>query len=85
MFYYICSMTKSKLPKDVNQRAVMIAQIATGEIETPKEETDLIKLAASAMGRKGGLKGGVARANKLSPKRRSDIAKKAAAARWHKK
>ena len=45
---------KSKLPKDVNQRAVMIAQIATGEIEAPKEETDLIKLAASAMGRKGG-------------------------------
>jgi len=77
-------MAKSKLPKDVNQRAVMIAQIATGEVEQPKEETDLIKLAASAMGRKGGLKGGVARAKKLSSKRRSEIAKKAAKARWHK-
>ena len=85
MFYYICSMAKSKLPKDTNQRAVMIAQIATGEVEQTQEETDLIKLAASAMGRKGGLKGGVARAKALSPKKRSEIAKKAAAARWHKK
>jgi len=76
---------KSKLPKDVNQRAVMIAQIATGEIEKPKEETDLIKLAASAMGKKGGLKGGHARAKVLSSKRRTEIAKKAAAARWHNK
>ena len=78
-------MAKTKLPKDVNQRAVMIAQIATGEIEAPKTETDLIKLAASAMGRKGGLKGGKARAKALSSKRRSEIAKKAAAARWNKK
>ena len=77
-------MAKTKLPKDVNQRAVMIAQIATGEIEAPKEETDLIKLAASAMGRKGGLKGGKARAESLTAKRRSEIAKKAAAARWKK-
>lgn len=85
MFYYICFMAKkSKLPKDTNQRAVTIAQIATGEIEKPIEETDLIKMAASAMGRKGGLKGGVARAKKLSSKRRSEIAKKAAAARWKK-
>jgi hypothetical protein len=75
-------MAKSKLPKDTNQRAVMIAQIATGEIEAPKEETDLIKLAASAMGRKGGKAGGKARANKLSAKRRKEIAQKAAAARW---
>jgi len=73
-----------KLPKDTNQRAVMIAQIATGEIEAPKEETDLIKLAASAMGRKGGLKGGKARAESLTAKKRSEIAKKAAAARWGK-
>ena len=62
----------------------MIAQIATGEIEVPKEETDLIKLAASAMGRKGGLKGGKARAESLTAKKRTEIAKKAAAARWKK-
>lgn len=75
-------MAKAKLPKDSNQRAVMIAQMATGEVDKPKDETDLLKLAASAMGRKGGLKGGIARAKKLSPKKRSEIAKKAAAARW---
>lgn len=56
--------------------------MATGEVDKPKDETDLLKLAASAMGRKGGLKGGIARAKKLSPKKRSEIAKKAAAARW---
>jgi hypothetical protein len=77
-------MAKSKRPTDVNQRAVLIAKIATGEEQDPMKETDLIKLAASAMGRKGGLKGGKARAAKLSPKKRSDIAKKAAAARWRK-
>lgn len=82
--YYLYFMAKSKLPKDTNQRAVMIAQMATGEVDKPKDETDLLKLAASAMGRKGGLKGGIARAKKLSPKKRSEIAKKAAAARWGK-
>jgi hypothetical protein len=39
--------------------------------------------AAVALGRKGGLKGGRARADKLTPKQRSDIAKKAAQTRWH--
>jgi hypothetical protein len=38
--------------------------------------------AAVSLGRLGGLKGGKARAAKLSPKRRSEIAKKAARARW---
>ena len=41
--------------------------------------------AAVALGRLGGLKGGNARAAKLSKKRRSEIAKKAAAARWKKR
>lgn len=40
--------------------------------------------AAVALGRLGGLKGGKARADKLSPKKRSEIAKKAAEARWNK-
>ncbi len=63
----------------------MLAKIATGEQEPPKEETDLIKLAASAMGRKGGKVGGKARAAKLSKKRRKEIAKAGAAARWKSK
>ncbi|HUZ60268.1 MAG TPA: hypothetical protein VMU83_15965 [Hanamia sp.] len=78
-------MAKTKRPTDTNQRAFLIAQIATGEVEETKEEKDLIKAAASAMGRKGGLKGGKARAESLTAKRRSEIAKKAAKARWHKK
>jgi len=79
-------MAKVKQPKDVNQLAKSIVDTATKE-ETPKPLTDeeLIKAAASALGRKGGLAGGKARAKALTPQRRSEIAKKAAAARWHKK
>lgn len=42
----------------------------------------VIKNAAAVLGRLGGLKGGPARAKKLSPKKRRQIAKKAANARW---
>lgn len=70
-----------KRPADINQRAVMIAQIATGEIE----DTDGKNANAVALGKLGGLKGGKARANSLTPERRMEIAKKAAAARWKKK
>ena len=48
------------------------------------EEKQLAHLAAVALGRRGGLKGGKARAEKLSAKRRTAIAKKAAEARWSK-
>lgn len=72
---------KSKLPKDANKRAKSVVDQATAEETiTPSEA----KLAAAALGRLGGLKGGKARAANLSPKRRSEIAKKAAAARWKK-
>jgi len=77
-------MAKAKRPKDSNERAVQIAKISTGEIEDPIKETDLIKLAASAMGRKGGLAGGKARAAKLSSRERVEIAKKGANKRWGK-
>ena len=82
---YLCYMTKAKRPADTNQRAKSIVDIATGESKDNLKETDLVKLAASAMGRKGGLKGGKARAASLTPKRRAEIAKKAAAIRWGKK
>jgi hypothetical protein len=75
-------MAKSKRPIDVNQRAVLIAKIATGEIEDPITEKDPVKAAASMLGRLGGLKAGKARAKSLTAKKRSEIAKKAAAARW---
>lgn len=70
----------------MNQLAKAITDIATREAadkEQPKEKP-VKNPAAVALGRLGGLKGGKARAAKLSPKKRSAIAKKAAAARWKK-
>jgi hypothetical protein len=64
--------------KDVNVLAASIVGLAT---EVPREKN----AAAVALGRLGGLKGGKARAKKLSPKKRREIAKKAALARWKKK
>lgn len=73
---------KKKLPADTNKRAKSIVDLATGEKTEPLQ--DDIKAAAAALGRKGGLVGGKARAASLSPKKRSEIANKAAAARWKK-
>jgi hypothetical protein len=77
------SMAKEKRPKDTNQLAKLIADIATGEAEQQPAETK--NAAAVALGRLGGLVGGKARANKLTPEQRSEIAKKAAAKRWGEK
>jgi len=62
----------------------MIAQLATGELDDIKTE-DGKDPAAVALGRKGGLKGGKARAAKLSPAKKRAIAKRAAKARWSSK
>lgn len=70
-----------KRPRDVNELAKMLVDEATGE-RTPEAESDGKDPAAVELGRKGGLKGGKARAAKLSPERRREIARKAAAARW---
>lgn len=73
-----------KRPRDTNQLAHLIAAIATGEADDVKTD-DGKNPAAVALGRKGGLKGGVARAQSMSPEKRKAIAEKAAAARWAKK
>ena len=77
---------RRKRPADFAQRAKMIVDIATGEVEdrepTPEEQGK--DPAAVSLGRRGGLKGGKARAKSLSPKRRAQIAKQAAEARWKK-
>jgi hypothetical protein len=73
---------KPKRPRDTNQLAKFISDLATGEVTEPIKSDDGKDPAAVSLGRKGGLKGGKARADALSPKRRSQIAKKAAAARW---
>jgi len=67
-----------KRPADVIGAAVMVMKIATGEIDERLPDP------ATEFARKGGLKGGKARAKKLSAAERSRIAKKAARARWSK-
>lgn len=80
---YTQRMTKLKRPRDPNQLAHIIAAIATGEVEDVKTD-DGKNPAAVALGRKGGLKGGKARAESLSSAKRKAIARKAARARWEK-
>jgi hypothetical protein len=80
-------MTESKRtqrPRDVNQLAKLITDIATGQQEDRIKMDDGRDLAAVMLGRRGGLKGGPARALSLSSDQRSEIARKAAAARWDK-
>ena len=71
-------MPKVKRPRDPNQLAKLMVDIATGDVEEP-EETARAKRA-----RKAGEHGGPARAAKLTPEQRSDFARLAADARWKK-
>jgi hypothetical protein len=66
-----------KRPADVIGNAVKVMRIATGE-ETEELETDRAKSAAAELGSRGGK----ARAARISPARRREIATKAARARW---
>jgi hypothetical protein len=72
-----------KRPPDPNQLAKLVVDIATGEVEDVTEDTGKDP-AAVALGRKGGLKGGKARAASMTPEERSASAKRAAQARWEK-
>lgn len=65
---------RSKKPADVNRLAAAIVEQATGDEEPESQQV--------AAGRLGGLKGGKARAKKLTAKERSKIARKAASVRW---
>jgi hypothetical protein len=72
-----------KRPRDLNQWAKNMVDLATGTAKepppTPKNE------AAAELGRRGGLKGGKARAKNMTKSQRSASAKQAANARWRKK
>lgn len=71
-------MTKKTNPrKDFTQIAFAVVQEAIGEAQAAEELTG-----KKADSQKGGLKGGKARAGKLTPEKRSEIASKAAKARW---
>jgi hypothetical protein len=76
-----------KRPRDPAQLAKLMIDIASGEVEDRATEPAVDPgkdPAAVSLGRRGGLKGGKARADKLSPEQRSRIARKAAKARWGK-
>ena len=67
--------------------AKLVGDIATGQIEDrapAPPTTDELRRVMSMLGKIGGPKGGKARAEKLSDRRKGQIAKKAAAARWKK-
>jgi len=69
----------------MNQRAFEIARMSTEEEpEEAKPERSPISEYLAEIGRKGGQKGGKARAEKLTPEQRIEIAKKAAGTRWKK-
>jgi hypothetical protein len=70
-----------KRPVDLNRLAASIVADSTDE-DQPDEPEDTRDPAAVALGRKGGLKGGRARADKLTAEQRSETARKAAATRW---
>lgn len=72
-------MTKtSKRPRDPNQLAKFIVDVASGEVVDPLEKATVQRA------QKAGLKGGPARARSLTPEERSEIARTAAVARWKK-
>ena len=80
-------MPKRTSKPDLNVTAFQIVEAATNpHPNTPQTALtpSQINQAAAALGRLGGLKGGPARAKKLTAKKRSQIAKKAAQARWGK-
>lgn len=78
-----------KKPKREDEAQAAVSVVSTvaerSEAEPEPEITPEMRAAAAAFGRMGGLKGGPARAAKLNKRRRSKIAKQAAAARWGRK
>lgn len=73
---------KRKRPRDTNQLAKFIVDVATGEVEDIDGNASAKNAAAVELGRLGGAVGGNRRAEALSPERRSEIARAAAKARW---
>lgn len=75
--------SKPKRPRDPNQLGKLIVDLATGERTDPDPDSGKNPHAV-ALGRLGGKKGGKARASRLTPEKRREIAEKAAKARWSK-
>ena len=75
---------RSRMPRDTNQLGKLLVDMVTGMVPPEPEPASTKNPAAVALGRLGGLKGGKARAAKMSKKARSAAAKKAASVRWKK-
>ncbi len=75
----------SKRPLDANQLAKLMVDITVGEVTDARIAAPGKNPAAVALGRMGGIKGGVARSSVLSPERRTEIAREAAKKRWENK
>jgi hypothetical protein len=73
--------TRPPRPRDPNQLGKLIVDLATGQAEDPDMNAGK-DAEMAALGRKGGLKGGKARAAALTPAERSESARRAARARW---
>jgi hypothetical protein len=78
---------RPRRPRDTNQLAKLVVDLATGEKQDDDEQSEpaVKNPAAVELGRLGGLKVGNARAAKLSPARRAEIARRAAQAMYGKK
>jgi len=76
------ALKRTPRPRDPVQLGKLMVDIATGAV--PDAVEDGKDAAAAEMGRKGGLKGGLARADALTADRRKQIAQKAASSRWQK-
>ena len=74
---------RNKKEHDFSVTAYRVVQEATGQVEPEPKPTKIFD--AKSLGHRGGLKGGKARAEKLTPEQRSEIARKAAQARWGKR
>ena len=85
---YMVKDKRKKKEHDFSVIAFRVMQEATGQTETEPEQNETSEVKRYfdpvALGHLGGLKGGKVRAKKLTPKRRIEIARKAAQARWGK-
>ena len=75
---------RSSKPTDLNKRAAAIVAQSADPDDTGDDPYEGKNRAAVELGRRGALKGGKARAAKLTPEERSEISRKAARARWEK-
>jgi hypothetical protein len=71
-----------KMPSDPNKAAALTVKLVTERLEQPSAGQVAVSQYLATIGRKGGIKGGKVRAERLTPTQRSEIARNAAKSRW---